>query len=155
MRLIQRGLSLPPPPPVAVGPVHAGVIEPGHFRFQCQGELVHHLEIQLGYQHRGVEQLMLAPPLADRWALAESVCGDSSVAYAIAHAQLVESLAGIVVGPAAAWTRAFALEMERIAMHLADLAGIATDLAYLPGSAAFGRIRTAVINQLLLFALMP
>ena len=134
---------------VAVGPVHAGVIEPGHFRFQCQGELVHHLEIQLGYQHRGVEQLMLAPPLAGRWALAESICGDATVAYAICHAQLVEALAGMEIGPVAVKTRVFALEMERIAMHLADLAGIATDIAYQPGSAAFGRIRTAVINQML------
>ncbi|MGE5549572.1 MAG: NADH-quinone oxidoreductase subunit C [Bacteroidota bacterium] len=134
---------------VAVGPVHAGVIEPGHFRFQCHGELVHHLEIQLGYQHRGVEELMLAPPLAERWPLAASICGDATIAYAIAHAQLVEALAGAAPRPAVDWTRAFALEMERIAMHLADLAGIATDIAYLPGSAAFGRIRTAAINQLL------
>lgn len=134
---------------VAVGPVHAGVIEPGHFRFQCQGEKVYHLEIQLGYQHRGVERLMTEGPLEKKWALAESICGDSVIAYATAYSMTVEALTETRVSAAADWNRAFALEMERIAMHLADLGGIATDIAYLPGNAAFGRIRTAIINQVL------
>ncbi|MCK9213907.1 MAG: NADH-quinone oxidoreductase subunit C, partial [Rhodoferax sp.] len=70
---------------VAVGPIHASVIEPGHFRFMCHGEQVHHLEIQLGYQHRGVEGLLLQRPAWRLTPLVESICGDSAVAYAWAH----------------------------------------------------------------------
>jgi Ni,Fe-hydrogenase III large subunit len=134
---------------VAVGPVHAGVIEPGHFRFQCHGERVYFLEIQLGYQHRGVETLLTRTPLTKGWAIAESICGDSVIAYSTAYAMVLEALTGTKVSETANWNRAIALELERMAMHLADLGGIATDIAYLPGNAAFGRIRTAIINQTL------
>ena len=74
---------------VAVGPIHAGVIEPGHFRFMCNGETVYHLEIMLGYQHRGVEDMMVKQPSNQ---LAESICGDSVIAYNTAYSQIMELL---------------------------------------------------------------
>lgn len=134
---------------VAVGPVHAGVIEPGHFRFQCTGEDVHHLEIQLGYQHRGVERLMEGPavpphPLRNR--LAESIAGDTAVGHGLAYAGAMEALLGLEVPPRAASIRDVALELERIGVHIGDLAAIANDVAYLTGNAVFGALRTRVIN---------
>ena len=134
---------------VAVGPVHAGVIEPGHFRFQCTGEDVHHLEIQLGYQHRGVERLMEGPatpphPLRNR--LAESIAGDTAVGHGLAYAGAMEALLGLEVPPRAVFIRDAALELERIAVHIGDLAAIANDVAYLTGNAVFGALRTKVIN---------
>ncbi|MFO0722580.1 MAG: hydrogenase [Myxococcota bacterium] len=131
---------------VGVGPVHAGVIEPGHFRFMCFGEKVHHLEIQLGYQHRGVEALLKEKPLRALAPLVETIAGDSSVAQAWAHAQAVEALLGQSLDPDTALVRGIALELERIAMHLASLAGLATDIAFLQGASSYGRIRTAAIN---------
>ncbi len=102
---------------VGVGPIHAGVIEPGHFRFICNGEKVLHLEIQLGYQHRGIERLFLEKnnPL-QRCILSESIAGDTSVGHALAHSQLIESLAGIEVSEALQIERCIALEMERLAI---------------------------------------
>ena len=73
---------------IGVGPVHAGIIEPGHFRFMCSGEKVKHLEIQLGYQHRGIEKIIINSPLKDKCRLAESICGDSVIANAYAFAQI-------------------------------------------------------------------
>ena len=134
---------------VAVGPVHAGVIEPGHFRFQCAGEDVHHLEIQLGYQHRGVERLMEGPgtpPHPRRNRLAESIVGDTAVGHGLAYAGAMEALLGLEVTPRAAFIRDVALELERIAVHIGDLAAIANDVAYLTGNAVFGALRTRVIN---------
>ncbi len=131
---------------VAVGPIHAGVIEPGHFRFMCLGEVVHHLEIQLGYQHRGAEALLLARDPRRLAPLVETVAGDSSVAHAWAWAAAVEALAGLEPDPAREASRALGLELERIGMHLAGLAGLATDLAFLQGSATYGRLRTTAIN---------
>jgi Ni,Fe-hydrogenase III large subunit len=138
---------------VAVGPVHAGIIEPGHFRFMCHGERVHHLEIQLGYQHRGVEALFEQSG-ADgttkqnpfRIHLAESIAGDTVIAHASACAQAAESLCNIEISRRAAAIRAIALELERIAVHIGDLGAIANDIAYLTGNAVFGAIRTLVIN---------
>jgi hypothetical protein len=80
---------------VAVGPVHAGVIEPGHFRFQCAGEEVLHLEIALGYQHRGVEEALLGGPHLATMSHMETVAGDSTIAHATAYALVLESLAGV------------------------------------------------------------
>ncbi|HEV8689943.1 MAG TPA: hypothetical protein VGQ91_06590, partial [Ideonella sp.] len=131
---------------VGVGPIHASVIEPGHFRFMCHGERVQHLEIQLGYQHRGVEALLLQRPPPALTPLVESVVGDSCVAYAWGHCAAVEALAGVTVSLEAERVRGIALELERIAMHLAGLAGLATDIAFLQGGATYGRLRTAVIN---------
>ena len=78
---------------VGVGPVHAGVIEPGYFRFICNGEKVLHLEIQLGYQHRGIEELFIKNSPLQRCILSENIAGDTSVGHALAHSQLIESLA--------------------------------------------------------------
>ena len=131
---------------VGVGPIHASVIEPGHFRFMCHGETVHHLEIQLGYQHRGVEaQLLRRAPLTLA-SLVESIAGDSSVAYAWAYCAAVEALSGMQVSSAAQTVRAVAMEMERIGMHLATLTGLATDIAFLQGGTSYARLRTAIIN---------
>lgn len=131
---------------VGVGPVHAGVIEPGHFRFMCHGEQVHHLEIQLGYQHRGVEALLLRRAPHALTPLVETISGDSSVAWAWAHCAAIEALSDVAVRPEVERVRGIALELERIAMHLAGLSGLATDIAFLQGGTTYGRLRTAVIN---------
>ncbi len=131
---------------VAVGPIHAGVIEPGHFRFMCFGEKVHHLEIHRGYQHRGVEKLLLKAPLRRLPPLIESVVGDSAVAYSLTHCRAIEALADLDVAADVERIRAIGLELERVAMHLGGLSGMATDIAYLPGSTSYGRLRTTVIN---------
>ena len=124
---------------VAVGPVHAGVIEPGHFRFQCMGETVYSLEIALGYQHRGAERLIAqAKTDVRRLALAETVAGDTSVAASVAaHLAL-----GYGSGEAA-----LALELERIANHVGDLGALAGDVAYLPTASFCGRIRGEYLNM--------
>jgi Ni,Fe-hydrogenase III large subunit len=131
---------------VGVGPIHASVIEPGHFRFMCLGEQVHHLEIQLGYQHRGVEALLLRRPALALTPIIESVCGDSAVAYAWGHCAAIEALCGVQTNLESAVLRGVALELERIAMHLATLNGLATDIAFLQGGGTYGRLRTAIIN---------
>ncbi|WP_242393855.1 hydrogenase large subunit [Anaeromyxobacter oryzisoli] len=135
---------------VAVGPIHAGVIEPGHFRFMCLGEVVHHLEIQLGYQHRGVERLLLQREPRALAPLVETIAGDSSVAHAWAYCDALEALAGLQAGPDVEASRALGLELERIAMHLGGLSGIAGDLAFLQGAATYGRLRTTAINTSML-----
>ena len=134
---------------VAVGPVHAGVIEPGHFRFMCRGETVDHLEIQLGYQHRGVETLFREGRFEEKTPLAESIAGDSAVAHTTAYLLCLEALAGFESTPQAGRTRAIALELERIALHLGTLSALAGDIAYLTGAALFGGVRTMVINTTL------
>jgi Ni,Fe-hydrogenase III large subunit len=131
---------------VGVGPIHAGVIEPGHFRFMCLGEQVHHLEIQLGYQHRGVEALLLRRPPLTLAATVESACGDSAVAYAWAYCNAVEALTDTTITFTTEVLRGIALEMERVAMHLATLNGLATDIAFVQGTGTYGRLRTAIIN---------
>jgi Ni,Fe-hydrogenase III large subunit len=132
---------------VGVGPVHAGIIEPGHFRFVCNGEQILHLEIQLGYQHRGVEQLFLEKKkLIQRTTLAESIAGDSVVGHTTAFAYLFESLSGIVPDRGILFSRTIAQELERIAIHTGDLSAICTDVGYQLGSSVFGRLRTPVIN---------
>lgn len=131
---------------VGVGPIHAGVIEPGHFRFMCNGEKVYDLEIRLGYQSRGVEDLMVSSPSNQ---LAESICGDSVIAYNIAYSRAVEALNGIEISNKAQIIRLIALEMERCAIHIGDLGAIAGDTAYLMGASIFGVTRTLVINTML------
>lgn len=131
---------------VAVGPVHAGIIEPGHFRFLCNSERINHLEIQLGYQHRGVEKMLKNTPAIH---LAESICGDSTIAYALTFAHSIESLSGIKVDKKSEIIRQIALEMERMAIHIGDMGAIAEDIAYKMGSAVFGVTRTLVINTML------
>ncbi len=131
---------------VAVGPIHAGVIEPGHFRFMCHGEQVHHLELQLGYQHRGVEAQLLTRPAHALAPLVESIAGDSSVAYAWGYCAAIEALSNTAVATEAEVVAGVGLELERVAMHLATLAGLMADIAFLQGSATYGRLRTAIIN---------
>ena len=131
---------------VGVGPIHAGVIEPGHFRFMCLGEKVHHLEIQLGYQHRGVEKLLLRRPPMSLTPIVESICGDSCIAYAWGYLAALEALTGRTPSFETEVLRGVALEMERIAIHVATLNGLATDIAFLQGTGTYGRLRTAVIN---------
>jgi Ni,Fe-hydrogenase III large subunit len=132
---------------VGVGPVHAGIIEPGHFRFVCNGEQILHLEIQLGYQHRGVEQLFLdKTKLIQRTILAESIAGDSVIGHTTAFAYLLESLGGVTPDRELLYSRTIAQELERIAVHTGDLSAICTDIAYQLGSSVFGRLRTPIIN---------
>lgn len=132
---------------VGVGPVHAGIIEPGHFRFVCNGEQILHLEIQLGYQHRGIEQLFLEKTkLIQRVVLAESIAGDSVIGHTSAFSFLLEGLANMQADREILFSRTLAQELERIAIHTGDLSAICTDIAYQLGSSVFGRLRTPVIN---------
>ncbi len=133
---------------VAVGPIHAGVIEPGHFRFMCHGEKVYDLEIALGYQHRGVEKCFIKDKRFNN-RLAESVCGDSVIAYNMAYSQVMESLTDTKITNRAQIIRRIALEMERIAIHIGDMGAIAGDIAYQMGASIFGVTRTLVINTML------
>ena len=132
---------------VGVGPIHAGIIEPGHFRFICNGEQILHLEIQLGYQHRGIEQLFLEKKkLLQRIVLAENIAGDSVAGHTVAFVNLWESLCNYNPGNDLKLARTIALELERIAIHTGDLSAMCTDVGYQLGSAVFGRLRTPVIN---------
>jgi Ni,Fe-hydrogenase III large subunit len=131
---------------VAVGPVHAGVIEPGHFRFQCHGEQVLHLEISLGYQHRGVERALRGGPTPRTMHHIETLAGDSTIAHATAHARLIESLAGCHVSARSESIRAIALELERLANHTGDLGALSGDAAFLPTAAFCGRLRGDWLN---------
>jgi Ni,Fe-hydrogenase III large subunit len=131
---------------VAVGPVHAGIIEPGHFRFQCAGEEVLHLEIALGYQHRGVEEAIAAGRTRATMAQMETVAGDATIAHATAHATVLEALSGIEAPLRAQWIRAVALELERLANHTGDLGAMANDVAFLPTAAICGKVRGDFLN---------
>ncbi len=115
---------------VAVGPVHAGTIEPGHFRFTASGETVVRLEMRLGYAHKGVERLMIGADLAAGLALAERISGDTTVAYGIAYCRAVEAALEFQAPPRAEWLRALALEMERIANHLGDFGAVCNDAGF-------------------------
>lgn len=131
---------------VAVGPVHAGVIEPGHFRFQCHGETVLHLEISLGYQHRGVERALVGGPDKRTIHLMETVAGDTSIGHATAYTHAMEALTGTRVSDRAQALRGIALELERLANHTGDLGALANDIGYLPTASYCGRLRGDWLN---------
>jgi Ni,Fe-hydrogenase III large subunit len=131
---------------IAVGPVHAGIIEPGHFRFQVVGEKVLRLEERLGYTHKGIEKRFETLPIVDGHRLAGRVSGDSTVAYAWAYAQALEAIAGVAVPPRAAWLRALCLERERVANHLGDLGYLGNDGGFAFGLAQFSRLKEDVLR---------
>jgi Ni,Fe-hydrogenase III large subunit len=132
---------------VAVGPVHAGIIEPGHFRFQCHGENVYHLEIALGYQHRGIERALLRGPEKRRIHLIETAAGDTTIGHATAYCHALEAMNDCRVPARAAILRGIALELERLANHTGDLGALADDVGYLPTMSYCGRIRGDFLNM--------
>jgi len=134
---------------VAVGPVHAGIIEPGHFRFQAHGEEVLFLEIVLGYQHRGVERLLETLPPERAVLVAESIAGDTVIGHAETFCGAMEALGRCQKGVHAQSVRGIALEIERLANHFGDLGALAGDIAYAPAAAYFGRMRGDCLNLLL------
>jgi Ni,Fe-hydrogenase III large subunit len=131
---------------VAVGPVHAGVIEPGHFRFQCHGEHVFHLEISLGYQHRGIEKALAGGPGKRTIHYMETLAGDTTVGHASAYCQALEGLSGCRPSARALALRGVALELERLANHTGDLGALAGDIGYLPTASFCGRLRGDFLN---------
>jgi Ni,Fe-hydrogenase III large subunit len=132
---------------VAVGPVHAGIIEPGHFRFQCHGENVFHLEISLGYQHRGVDRAMLGGPNKRSIHYAETLAGDTTVGHCTAYCQVIEALAKCQKTARAQTLRGIALELERLANHVGDMGALAGDVGFLPTASFCGRIRGDFLNM--------
>ena len=148
---------------IPVGPVHAGIIEPGHFRFTANGEHVVRLEQRLGYTHKGIESLMAGASLDRGAKLAGRISGDSTVAYAFAFAQAAESALGISVPPRAAYLRALMAELERIANHLGDVGAICNDASFALMHAQTGVLRERVLrvseaafgHRLMMDAIMP
>ena len=132
---------------IPVGPVHAGIIEPGHFRFHASGETIVRLEERFGYVHKGVERLMAGADVARGAQLAGRVSGDSTVAYQIAFARAVEAASGAVAPPRAAWLRALMAEIERVANHLGDIGAICNDASF-----ALMHAHTSVLRELTLRA---
>src|SRR5712691_10265203 len=126
---------------IPVGPIHAGIIEPGHFRFSCLGEVIINLEIRLGYQHRGVERRLTEVPWRQARFVAEAASSDTAAGNALAHAVALEQLMEVTVPPRAAALRTLALEIERLANHLGDMGGLSADIGYSAGAALFARLR--------------
>lgn len=134
---------------VGVGPIHAGVIEPGHFRFNCIGEKVLHLEIQHGYQHRGIEKQILKASMKKLPLIIENIAGDTTIGNSIAFSEAIESLGDIKIDKNQLLIRGIVLELERIANHVGDLGGLSGDVSFLPPAAYFGRMRGDFLNILL------
>lgn len=135
---------------VAVGPVHAGIIEPGHFRFQCAGEKVLHLEISLGYQHRGIEKFLISGPDKRTNSLIETIAGDTTIGHGTAYCGVFESLSETNIPKRAEYIRAIALELERLANHTGDLGALANDVGFLPTASYCGRLRGDFLNMIAL-----
>jgi Ni,Fe-hydrogenase III large subunit len=131
---------------IPVGPVHAGIIEPGHFRFTANGEAVVRLEARLGYVHKGIERLMAGASIERATALAGRVSGDSTVAYALAFARALEAAHGIEVPPRAVWLRALMAELERLANHFGDIGAVCNDAAFAMMHAQCGHLREQVLR---------
>jgi Ni,Fe-hydrogenase III large subunit len=132
---------------IPVGPVHAGIIEPGHFRFSIVGEKVLKLEERLGYVHKGIEKRFENLDLRQGAKLAGRVSGDSTVAYAWAYAMAAENIAGVTPPDRALWLRALLLERERIANHLGDLGYLGNDVALSFGFAQFWILKEQVLRN--------
>ena len=132
---------------IAVGPVHAGIIEPGHFRFSVVGEKVLRLEERLGYTHKGIEKRFAGMELSQGARLAARVSGDSTVGYGWAYCAAVESLSGTEAPERAQWLRALALERERVGNHLADLGALGNDAGFAFGLAQFSRLREDLLRR--------
>lgn len=126
---------------IPVGPIHAGVIEPGHFRFAAVGEAILHLETRLFYTHRGIEKLAEGKSAAHVLQLAERICGACSCSHAVAYSQAVELLAGATVPPRAAALRTIYLELERLYNHLGDLGNICAGIGFAVGASAGARLK--------------
>jgi Ni,Fe-hydrogenase III large subunit len=137
---------------VAVGPVHAGIIEPGHFRFNCIGEKILNLEIQLGYQHRGIEEKIINFNLNKIPFLIDSITGDSVIANSICFSQAIEGLSNYIIDEVTNIKRHILLEIERVANHIGDLGALSGDVAFLTPASFFGRIRGEFLNLLLLIS---
>jgi len=131
---------------IPVGPVHAGIIEPGHFRFTANGETVVRLEARLGYVHKGIDALMTGASIERTAVLAGRVSGDSTVAFALAFAQAVEAALGVEVPPRAVWLRALAAELERLANHFGDFGAVCNDAAFAVMHAQCGLLREQVLR---------
>ncbi|MCZ7398526.1 MAG: NADH-quinone oxidoreductase subunit C [Candidatus Methanoperedens sp.] len=131
---------------IPVGPVHAGVIEPGHFRFSVAGEPIINLEIRHFYTHKGVEKLFENISLDKAVFLAERISGDNSAAHAVAFCQAVERIAGVDIPARAKYIRVVLLELERVYNHLGDIAGIATDVAFAMGAAHANRLKEEILQ---------
>ena len=131
---------------IPVGPVHAGIIEPGHFRFTANGETVVRLEQRLGYVHKGTEALLAGAPLERAALLAGRVSGDSTVAFALAFSHAVESALGADVPPRAVWLRALMAELERLANHFGDIGAVCNDAAFTIMHAQLGYLREQVLR---------
>jgi Ni,Fe-hydrogenase III large subunit/Ni,Fe-hydrogenase III component G len=131
---------------IPVGPVHAGIIEPGHFRFSAVGETIIDLKQRLYFTHKGTEKLFEGRIPADGVGLAERVSGDSTVGHALAFCQAVESAAGVTVSRRAAYIRAILLEMERLYNHVADFGMIVSDTGFAAAHAQCSRIRERLLR---------
>ena len=133
---------------IAVGPVHAGTIEPGHFRFSVVGEKVLRLEERLGYKHKGIERRFGELPLLDGHRLAARIAGDCAVAHSWAYCQALEGMAGCLIPPRAAALRALFLELERIANHLGDVGALANDAGFAFGLVQFSRVKEELLRDI-------
>jgi Ni,Fe-hydrogenase III large subunit len=131
---------------IPVGPVHAGIIEPGHFRFSIVGEKVLRLEQHLGYTHKGIERRFCELSLLEGHKLAARVSGDSAVAFSWAYCQALEAMAAARVPLRATWLRALALELERLANHLGDLGALGNDAGFAFGLAQFSRLKEQLLR---------
>jgi Ni,Fe-hydrogenase III large subunit len=131
---------------IPVGPVHAGIIEPGHFRFSAVGEKVLRLEERLGYVHKGIERRFTELPILEAHRLAARVSGDSAVAFSWAYCQALEGMAGVTIPARAAWLRALCLELERVANHLGDLGALGNDAGFAFGLAQFSRLKERLLR---------
>lgn len=131
---------------IPVGPVHAGIIEPGHFRFSVVGEKVLRLEARLGYVHKGIERRFTDFSILEGHQLAARISGDSAVAFSWAYCQALEGMSNVHVPPRARWLRALALELERMANHLGDLGALGNDAGFAFGLAQFSRLKERLLR---------